>query len=202
MKRKFLFLLALLLAIVTQGAWAETVTITTTSNSPGASEKTFTSGVVTIKVYDVNTYGAFINDIHAMTITATDKYITSVVLRIGYYADDTEEVLASSGTRSISDKQYNELMHEYVYVNGNTWVTFSDVNASSVTITTKRNWVEIDEVTVNYTSIVAVSGVTLSQSEAVLTVGGTQALTATVAPANATNKSVTWTTRQRTSSSL
>ena len=53
---------------------------------------------------------------------------------------------------------------------------------------------EIDEVTVNYTSIVSVSGVTLSQSEAVLTVGGTQTLTATVAPANATNKSVTWTT--------
>ena len=185
MKRKFLFLLALLLAIVTQGAWAETVTITTTSDSPGASEKTFTSGVVTIKVMgDLDTDGAFIDDTGAMTITATDKNITSVVLRIGFYADDAEQVLASSGTRSISGDGGNK----------STWVTFSDVSASSVTITTTDSWVEIDEVTVNYTSIVPVSGVTLSQSDAVLTVGGTQTLTATVAPANATNKSVTWTT--------
>ena len=185
MKRKFLFLLALLLAIVTQGAWAQSETITTTSNSPGASEKTFTSGVVTIKVdYDVDTDGAYINDDHAMTITATDKNITSVVLRIGFFADCAEEVLASSGTRSISGDGNKK----------STWVTFSDVNASSVTITTKDSWVEIDEVTVNYTFIVPVSGVTLSQSDAVLMVGGTQTLTATVAPANATNKSVTWTT--------
>ena len=141
MKRKFLFLLALLLAIVTQGAWAETVTITTTSNSPGASEKTFTSGVVTIKVMgNLDPDGAFIDDANAMTITATDKNITSVVLRIGFYADDAKEVLASSGTRSISGDG-----------NKNTWVTFSDVNASSVTITTTDSWVEIDEVTVNYT---------------------------------------------------
>ena len=185
MKRKFLFLLALLLAIVTQGAWAESETITTTSDNPGASEKTFTSGVVTIKVdYDVDTDGAYINDDHAMTITATDKNITSVVLRIGFFADCAEEVLASSGTRSISGDGNKK----------STWVTFSDVSASSVTITTTDSWVQIDEVTVNYTSIVPVSGVTLSQSEAVLTVGGTQTLTATVAPANATNKSVTWTT--------
>jgi len=185
MKRKFLFLLALLLAIVTQGAWAETVTITTTSDSPGASEKTFTSGVVTIKVMgNLDTDGAFIDDDNAMTITATDKIITSVVLRIGFYADDAEKVLASSGTRSISGNGEKK----------STWVTFSDVSASSVTITTTGSWMEIDEVTVNYTSIVSVTGVTLSQSEAVLTVGGTQTLTATVAPANATNKSVTWTT--------
>ena len=185
MKRKILFLLALLLAIVTQGTWAQSEIITTTSSSTVTDGMTFTSGPVTIKVdYDVDTDGAYINDDHAMTITATDKNITSVVLRIGFFADCAEEVLASSGTRSISGDGNKK----------STWVTFSDVNASSVTITTTDSWVQIDEVTVNYTSIVPVSGVTLSQSEAVLTVGGTQTLTATVAPANATNKSVTWTT--------
>ena len=195
MKRKFLFLLALLLAIVTQGAWAESVTITTTSDNPAASEKTFTSGVVTIKVMeDVDEDGAWIDDTHAMTITATGKIITSVVLKIGFYAEDVESVRASSGTRTISDKQYDEVMEKYYYENGNTWVTFSDVSASSVAITTGSPWVKISEVTVNYTSFISVTGVTLSQSEAVLTVGGTQTLTATVAPANATNKSVTWTT--------
>ena len=96
MKRKFLFLLALLLAIVTQGAWAETVTITTTSDSPGASEKTFTSGVVTIKVMDdVDEGGAWIDDTRAMTITATGKIITSVVLKLGFFAENVESVLAN-----------------------------------------------------------------------------------------------------------
>ena len=40
---------------------------------------------------------------------------------------------------------------------------------------------------------IAVSGVSLDESEISLEVGETHALTATVAPANATNKSVTWT---------
>jgi len=196
MKRKFLFLLALLLAIVTQGAWAESETITTTSYSAVTDGMTFTSGPVTIKVNDtVESDGSWVGySSSPMTISVTDKYISSVVLKLNWWAADAENVIASSGTRSISDKQYDEDLEKYVYKDGSTWVTFSDVGASSVTINTTKSSVIISEVTVNYSSFVAVTGVTLSQSEAVLTVGGTQTLTATVAPANATNKSVTWTT--------
>lgn len=43
------------------------------------------------------------------------------------------------------------------------------------------------------TGSVAVTGVTVSPTSATVTVGGTQQLTATVAPANATNKNVSWT---------
>ena len=196
MKRKFLFLLALLLAIVTQGAWAESETITTTSYSAVTDGMTFTSGPVTIKVDDtVESDGSWVGySSSPMTISVTDKYISSVVLKLNWWAADAENVIASSGTRSISDKQYDEELEKYVYKDGSTWVTFSDVGASSVTINTTKSSVIISEVTVNYSSFVSVSGVTLSQSDAVLTVGGTQTLAATVAPANATNKSVTWTT--------
>ncbi len=41
-------------------------------------------------------------------------------------------------------------------------------------------------------SVVAVTGVSLNKTTAKLTVGGSETLTATVAPSNATNKSVTW----------
>ena len=196
MKRKFLFLLALLLAIVTQGAWAQSETITTTSSSGVTDGMTFTSGPVTIKVDDtVESLGSWVGYSNSpMTISVTDKYISSVVLKLNWWAEDAENVIASSGTRSISDKQYDEELEKYIYKDGNTWVTFSDVGASSVTINTTKSCVIISEVTVNYSSFVSVSGVTLSQSEAVLTVGGTQTLTATVAPANATNKNVTWST--------
>ncbi len=51
-----------------------------------------------------------------------------------------------------------------------------------------------DNVTVTTISNVAVTGVTVSPTSTTLTAGGTQQLTATIAPANATNKSVTWTT--------
>ena len=47
-------------------------------------------------------------------------------------------------------------------------------------------------VTVN-AATVAVTGVTLGETEATLTVGDTKTLVATVAPADATNKAVTWT---------
>jgi len=46
----------------------------------------------------------------------------------------------------------------------------------------------------NGTTTVPVSGVTLNKSALSLTVGGSETLSATVAPDNATNKAVTWTT--------
>ena len=52
---------------------------------------------------------------------------------------------------------------------------------------------------VYFTQNVDVTGVTLSQTEAAMTVGGeTLTLTPTVAPSNATNKTVTWTTSDPT----
>ncbi|MBR6191455.1 MAG: Ig-like domain-containing protein, partial [Prevotella sp.] len=48
-------------------------------------------------------------------------------------------------------------------------------------------------------AVVAVNSITLSQTEAAMTVGGeTLTLTPTVLPAEATNKSVTWTSSDET----
>ena len=44
----------------------------------------------------------------------------------------------------------------------------------------------------NEPAVVSVTGVTLNESNLTLTVGGSETLIATVAPANATNRAVTW----------
>jgi len=55
------------------------------------------------------------------------------------------------------------------------------------------NWVLFNNFTLTrYTGSVAVTGITLSQAEATLTEGESLTLTATVAPDNATDKAVTW----------
>ncbi len=95
--------------------------------------------------------------------------------------------------------------------NGATWANISGANAATYTIentTTamsgyQYHCVVTDENSTDVTSraatltvtaaTVSVTGVSLDKTELSLTVGGTEALTATVAPDNATDKTVTWT---------
>jgi uncharacterized protein YjdB/endoglucanase Acf2 len=91
----------------------------------------------------------------------------------------------------------------FVSANGTSWTqvgaatTISMASAVQVglAITSHNDAVlstaTFDNVTVT-TGSVPVTGVTVSPTSASITVGGTQQLTATVAPANATNKNVTW----------
>ena len=94
--------------------------------------------------------------------------------------------------------------------NGATWANISGANAATYTIentTTamsgyQYHCVVTDENSTDVTSraatltvtaaTVSVTGVSLDKTELSLTVGGTEALTATVAPDNATNRAVTW----------
>jgi uncharacterized protein YjdB len=71
-------------------------------------------------------------------------------------------------------------------------VTAVAAGPATITVTTKDGG-KTAQCTVTVTSTIAVTGVTLNQSTLNLTVGGTTTLTATVAPANASNKAVTWT---------
>jgi uncharacterized protein YjdB len=71
-------------------------------------------------------------------------------------------------------------------------VTAVAVGTATITATTADgNKTASCVITVN-TNIVSVSGVTLNKSSTSLFVGGTETLTAIVAPSNATNKNVTW----------
>ena len=69
---------------------------------------------------------------------------------------------------------------------GETEIIIELENTSGSTISTKYQ-VEVKS------PVVSVTDITLNKTSATLNVGGTETLTATVAPSNATNKTVTWT---------
>ena len=178
MRRKLLSILALLL-IAAGSAWADSESIWTNTK-----QSSYTNGNITIAVDDEGDGdGAYVNTDKMVISTSDGGNITQVVLRIGFYAGDAGNVTANHGSCEVSGTGNNK----------ETYVTITSINAPSVTVTSEET-VQVDHVDVTYSPFIAVTGVSLSQSEAVLTVGGTQTLTATVAPANATNKSVTWTT--------
>ena len=99
---------------------------------------------------------------------------------------------------------------EESYVTGATGTGFESATvtltptADSVVISkpgTSGNW-RFSQIVVSYQSTgggtVSVTGVTLNTATAEIEVGGSCALTATVAPSNATNKAVTWTSTDET----
>lgn len=72
-------------------------------------------------------------------------------------------------------------------------VTAKATGNATITATSQADGTKSGTCTVTVTdSTVHVTGVTLNKNSTSLTVGGTEALTATVSPNNATNKSVTW----------
>ena len=130
--------LALLLTAVT-GAWADKETIATNQ-----SQSSYTGTNITISVTNAGDEdGCKLNGPDGMTIsTGNGDVITQVVLTIGWYSDYAGSVTASPGTCSVSGSG-----------NGSTYVTITDINASSVTIgCAVELFVQISQVQVTYES--------------------------------------------------
>ena len=72
-------------------------------------------------------------------------------------------------------------------------VTAVAAGTATITVTTTDGSFTANCTVTVSNPVIAVSSVTLNKSEAALTVGGTETLTTTVAPENATDKTVTWT---------
>ncbi len=81
----------------------------------------------------------------------------------------------------------------YTVTNGNIIQEFNGTNYYIVDVATDVNANTIKTVSISKNTTIAVTGVTLTPATASLAVGATQQLTATVAPSNATNKSVSYT---------
>ena len=131
--------LALLLTAVT-GAWAETETITTASDLwQGA--KTFTGTNVTVSVQaGGNTDGSYVNTTKTMDISVTgDNIITGLVLTIGLNPAKAGYMLAQPGTCTVSGSGSHS-----------TFVTVTDINASSVTMVMDDYAVYVEKVEVTY----------------------------------------------------
>ncbi len=141
-------------------------------------QSVYTGSHFTISVDDAGDGDGFF-----MSSTGSDKaiiaarngeIITKVELTRGYYS--VVAVRATAGTVTYS---------------GNV-ATVSGVNANSLTLYAEGDHVQIKQVVVYYTDPISVTGVTLNEYSTTLSVGETVSLKATIAPDNATDKTVKW----------
>jgi uncharacterized protein YjdB len=136
----------------------------------------------------------------------TDKLTVSVVSVTGVTLDKTSASLSVGGTETLTaaitpanatnkNVTWSSSAPAVATVNASGLVTAVAAGSATITVTTADgNKTATCAVTVTATSV-PVTGVTLDKTAlTMLTIGGTEILTATVAPSNATNKAVTWST--------
>lgn len=123
-------------------------------------------------------------------VTGVSLNQTSAVLPAGSTLTLTASVAPdNAGNKNVSWSSSNTAA---AAVNSSGTVTAVAVGSAVITVTTEDGgYTAACAVTVT-APVVAVTGVTLNQTSAVLTEGETLTLKATVSPANATNKSVSW----------
>ncbi len=165
-----------------------------TSSAPGASELTATNDVITTEatniLWDVSvSNGSFTFKPHGDATNALYCTATNNGVRVGTNANNAFTVDAESGYLK------NTATSRYIgCYNSQDFRCYTSINAN-IKDQTPAFYVlqEGGDEPGGGSDPVAVTGVSLDKSEISLEVGETQTLTATVAPADATNKSVTWT---------
>ncbi len=178
--KKILSIIALLLMAVTGNAAEKSETISLIGEEHSENETaTGTHFKVTCGYLGIDDGGLTINKFGAMTVSALDGTVMTKVTW-SYQA-----LSQNAGTLSATPGTYN----------GSNTVT--GINSTTQTVTSSHAaGVKLSSITIYYeVEDVAVTGITLDKTSAEMTVGGNAlTLTATVAPDDATNKTVTWTT--------
>ena len=182
MRKKFFSMLVLLAAVAT-GAWAQTETLLTTITATAKEQASYsTANVATVSFsYTAGGSSAYLANWGwwgygwIATVTAAEGY---TITKCIFYDDANRTATDSEAPFVVETTEEDKTPR----ING---TPIDGGNNQSKGL--KK--IEV------YGYATPVSGVTLSQDDAVLTVGGeTLTLTATVAPANAKDKTVSWTT--------
>lgn len=133
----------------------------------------------------------------AVTVAAADVAVTGVTiapktasLEVGQTQQLTPTVAPANATNK--NVTYSSSKDSVATVNASGLVTAKSAGQATITVTTADgNKTDTSVITVT-TPTVAVTGVTIAPKTASVAVGATQQLTPTVAPSNATNKAVTY----------
>lgn len=182
MRKKFFSMLVLLAAVAT-GAWAQTETLLTTITATAKEQASYSTANVATVSFSYTTGGssAYLANWGwwgygwSATVTAAEGY---TITKCIFYDDANRTATDSEAPFVVETTEEDKTPR----ING---TPIDGGNNQSKGL--KK--IEV------YGYATPVSGVTLSQDDAVLTVGGeTLTLTATVAPANAKDKTVSWTT--------
>jgi uncharacterized protein YjdB len=134
-----------------------------------------------------------------LTVKVPTVAVTGVTLNtstLELIAGDTESLTATVAPSDATNKAvtWTSSKESVATVDANGKVTAVAAGEATITVTTTDgSFTATCTVTVE-DATVAVTGVTLNKTTLPLTVGDTETLTATVAPTDATNKAVTWTT--------
>ena len=188
MKQKVLSMLALLLMAAT-GAVAQTETLLTTITATAKEQASFsTANVATVSFsYTAGGSSAYLANWGwwgygwSATVTAAEGY---TITKCVFYDDSNRTATDSEAPFVVETTEEDKT---------------PQVNGTPILAYTSKGIKKIEVYGYANPTTVAVTGVSLSQTEATMTVGGeTLTLTATVAPDDATDKTVTWTTSDPT----
>jgi uncharacterized protein YjdB len=181
--RKKIYSMLVLLCLTVSGAWAQTETLLTTITATAKEQASYSTANVATVSFSYTAYGssAYLANWGwwgygwSATVTPAEGY---TITKCVFYDDQNRTATDSEAPFVVETTEEDETPR----ING---TPIDGGNNQSKGL--KK--IEV------YGYATPVSDVTLSQDDAVLTVGGeTLTLTATVAPANAKDKTVTWTT--------
>lgn len=184
MRKKF-FSLLVLLAVVATGAEAQTETLLTTITATAKEQASYSTANVATVSFSYTAYGssAYLANWGwwgygwSATVNAAEGYtITKCV-----FYDDANRTATDSEAPFVVETTEEDKTPK--------------VNGTPILEYTSKGIKKIDVYGYENPTTVNVTGITLSQTEAAMTVGGeTLTLTATVNPNNATDQSVSWST--------
>ena len=173
-------MIALLLVAAT-GAVAQTETLLTTITATAKEQASYSTANVATVSFSYTAYGSSAYAANwgwwgygwSATVTAAEGYTITKCI----FYDDQDRTATDSEAPFVVETTEEDKTPQ---VNGTPILAYQSAGIKKIEV---------------YGYATPVSGITLSQDDAVLTVGGeTLTLTATVAPANAKDKTVTWTT--------
>jgi len=174
--------------------WESSNTNVATVNSNGlVTAKAVGTATITVRTSDSNKTAICTVTVTAATISVTGVTLnkTSTSLEVG----KTEQLTATIQPANATNKNitWSSNNNNVATVNSNGLISAVAAGNATITVTTQDgNKTATCNVTVT-TPTVAVTGVTLNKTTtSIIYVGGTEQLTPTVQPTNATNKSVTW----------
>lgn len=162
------------------------LTAASTGLTSASSDTTFTSGVLDHFQLFQGPLTVNVNTNVTIKVYARDQYnniATGYRGTVSFNSSDTFAVLPASYSFQASDNGVKTFTVKFLTPNkpGGETVTITDSAAGTSIISNV------------YTVTAPVTGLTLSKTNSVLIVGGQDSLSAVIAPSNATNKNVTWT---------
>ena len=173
--------------------WSSSNTsVVTVSNSGLLTAKATGSATITVTTNDGGKKATCAVTVQAQTVVVTGVSLdkTSLSMTVG----DTQTLTATVTPSNATDKSvsWSSSNTSVATVSSSGVVTAKSAGTTTITTTTNDGGKKATCTVTVKAATVSVTGINLNKTSMTLLIGGTESLTATVTPSNATNKNVTW----------